>query len=198
MISRSRAIVKDLKSMKNLGWLTNSDHWILLLKKHLPRALASQVEAIRLPSLEKTFLRGYRWVKLSRDHAELIVPQRFLNLDLKSGHFSHAAILDAALVMVRGFVNYSAPFENDLTLAIDEINFHQEDNLSGLKFVRLMTGWSSQEREKTFFNLRSDQQTKTSFQVEVMDSHERILAHIELKVKLSTNWKQKISARIRE
>lgn len=200
MISRSRAIVKDLKSMKNLGWLRQPEAWIVLLKKYSPPALIPLLDGLRWGSLEKKVLRGYRWSKLSRYRAEVIVPDRFPNEDFDTSKVSESATVDAATFLVQGLAQYNCDFDKTLKFRLLELRLELLDAPQSKDPVRLIASWSHKEREEFLLSLRTTNDAKHDFSVSLTDSNDRILGslflscHFKLQNQSQIGWKKKKKA----
>lgn len=185
MISRSRAIVKDLKLMKNLGWLTNRENWLIFAKHHLPKRWKASVERLRIWPIEKVLLKRYRWVKLTRNHGEMIVPLNFLTQS-PDGEVSTASMLEASTLMIHDLLFHSWPYPRGLKLTFIENKITLLPG-SGRKMagpIRLMLGWSVQEQEELFFNLRQNSQAEVSFEIEGSNKSDQLVAQLNCKLKI--------------
>lgn len=200
MISRSRAIVKDLKSMKNLGWLKQPEAWILLLKKYSPPNLIPLLDGLRWGSIEKKIIRGYRWSKLSRYRAEIIVPNRFPNEDFKADKVSESTTVDAAAFLVQGLAQYNCDFERSLKFRMLELRLEFFEGPKPKPPLRLIASWSHQEREEFLISLRTKSEAKHDFNVSVTDSNDRIMGslqlscHFEFENQSQIGWTKKMKA----
>ena len=194
MISRSRAIVKDLKSMKNLGWFGRPGAWIFLLKKYLPSQFAPFLDDLFWGPLDRKVLRGYRWSRLSRQRAELLVPDRFPNEDRSHSEVSPSTIVDAATFLVEGFTRYTCNLDQAIQLKLVELRLERLESAKIQGVLRLVVTWSHEERERWLLHLRTEGKAHHEFNVSVMDSNDRVFESLFLNCEFETQDELQISS----
>lgn len=193
MISRSRAIVKDLKSMKNLGWLGRPSAWLLFFKKYSPPQLLPFLDDLVWGALDRKVIRGYRWARLSRQRAEVLVPDRFPNEDFIASGVSASTLVDAATFLVQGFAQYNCDFDRVLGFELVGLRMERVDAKEIRGARRLIVTWSQEEREKFLFALRVHGEAQPELNVTVMDSDDRIVECLFLNCQFKIQSERRLS-----